>query len=157
MFTLLRNSALAVTAATMMFTATGEAQAAPEAKLRIAPGPGYIAPVPKLGFNSYFNGFGEKVTFVRWGSRAGQIGLEPGDTIVRVNGVRLNYHGAWHQAMQNAAAMGQVQMLIRDWRTGAFVHRTVWLGYPGPGPGPGPFPGPYPYPMPTPKTAKLGG
>jgi S1-C subfamily serine protease len=91
---------------------------------------GGVAPVPRLGFNSYFNGYGEAVTFVHWGSRASRIGLEPSDVIVAVNGYPLNYNGAWYAAMGQAAAVGHATLAIRDWRTGRIVYRHVHLGGP---------------------------
>lgn len=100
-----------------------------DAKDRIWPPPGGGC-VPRLGFNSYFNGWGEHVTSVNCGSLAWSIGLEAGDTIVAVNGMRLTYDGAWYQAMAQAAAQGHVVLAIRDWRTGGMAYRHINLGGP---------------------------
>lgn len=110
----------------------------------------YVQPVPmpvvlpKFGFQSYnLSGVGERVTYVRCHGLASQMGLEPGDTILSLNGFPLTYHGAWNQALQQAVYQGgAVQLAIRDVNTGYIVYRTTYIGG---GPGIGPI---------TPKTAK---
>jgi hypothetical protein len=87
--------------------------------------------LPKFGFSSFnIAGYGERVTHVHWGGLAAQLGLEPGDTILRMNDVRLNYHGSWNDALQHAMSQhgGQVRLRIRDVRTGHVVTRFVTLG-----------------------------
>ncbi len=104
-----------------------------------SPPPWIAAPpivLPTFGFQSYnVRGTGEQVTFVRCGSMAAQIGLEPGDLIVSLNGFALSYHGAWEQALHNAMRQGgQIHFDIRDMRTGRLIHREVFVGGPGVGP-----------------------
>ena len=87
--------------------------------------------LPKFGFSSFnVHGYGERVTHVRWGGLAAQMGLEPGDTILRVNDYRLDYHGSWNDALQHAMTQhgGQVRLRIRDVHTGHVVSRFVHLG-----------------------------
>jgi len=93
------------------------------------PSGGYV-PVPRLGFDSFYNGSGEQVTAVRRGSLAWRLGLEPGDVIVAVSGLRLQYDGAWYGAMRRAVQQGHVTLAIRDWRTGRIVYRTLNQGGP---------------------------
>jgi predicted metalloprotease with PDZ domain len=86
-------------------------------------------PVPYLGFSSFFDGSGEQITGVQYGSAAWRIGLEPGDRIVAVNGVYLRYHGHGLQLLQHATAYrGHVTLAIRDVHTGFVVNRTIGLG-----------------------------
>ena len=87
--------------------------------------------LPKFGFSSFnVHGYGERVTFVQWGGLAAQMGLEPGDTILRVNDFRLDYHGSWNDALQHAMTQhgGQVRLRIRDVHSGHVVSRFVHLG-----------------------------
>jgi hypothetical protein len=86
--------------------------------------------VPKFGFSSFnIAGFGERVTYVRWGGLAAQFGLEPGDTILSLNGFPLTYHGSWSDALHRAMHRGGVVRLrIRDVRTGAIAHRQMYVG-----------------------------
>ncbi|HOM17893.1 MAG TPA: PDZ domain-containing protein [Thermoguttaceae bacterium] len=88
-----------------------------------------VTPIPRLGFCSYFNGEGEYVTEVFEGSIAWEIGLEPDDVIVAVNGYRLNHDGAWYRAMRRAVLQGYARLAIVDCRTGYIVHRTVHFGH----------------------------
>jgi hypothetical protein len=97
--------------------------------LIVAPHDDYY--LPKFGFSSFnINGYGERVTHVRWGGLAAQLGLEPGDTILRVNDYRLDYHGSWNDALQHAMSQhgGLVRLRIRDVHTGHVVSRQVHLG-----------------------------
>jgi len=99
--------------------------------------PGFV-PIPSLptfGFSSFNTGFGERVSYVRWGGLASQLGLEPGDTILRMNGVPLNYTGSWNDALYNAMYSngGWVSLRIRDVRTGYIVSRQMFLGGAGDG------------------------
>jgi predicted metalloprotease with PDZ domain len=87
--------------------------------------------LPRFGFSSFnVAGYGERVTHVRWGGLAAQMGLEPGDTILRMNDYRLDYHGSWNDALYHAMTQhgGQVRLRIRDVRTGRIVSRFVHLG-----------------------------
>lgn len=133
MKTLAHNTALALIA-TLTFVAAGTAQAEQPKALLVAPTPGYN--LPKFGFNSYnIAGYGDRVTYVRWGGLASQLGLEPGDTILRVNGFPLTYHGAWNDALYQAMSSGGwVQLTIRDVRTGMVTYRQTSFGTPGYGP-----------------------
>ncbi len=85
--------------------------------------------LPVLGFQSFFNGNGEQVTGVYRGSTAAQMGLEPGDVIVALNGTPLDYDGAWRDALTDAVAQGHVVLAIWDWRTGNVAYRHLPLGY----------------------------
>ena len=59
--------------------------------------------LPKFGFSSFnINGFGERVTNVRWGGIAQRMGLESGDMILSLNGYPLTYHGSWNDALREA-------------------------------------------------------
>jgi hypothetical protein len=85
--------------------------------------------LPQFGFSSFNIGVGERVTFVRWGGVASRMGLEPGDVILSMNGYRLNYHGAWNDALYQAVAGGGwVQLRIRDVRTGIVANRQTFVG-----------------------------
>jgi hypothetical protein len=92
--------------------------------------PGYDDCLPEFGFSSFnIHGVGDRVTFVRWGGLAAQLGLEPGDLILSMNGFRLTYHGAWNDALQYAVANGGwVQLTVRDVRTGRLAYRQTFVG-----------------------------
>ncbi len=129
MKTLTRKSVVTLSASLILVaTAALSAGAAQPKALLVAPGPDDC--VPEFGFASFnIHGIGERVTHVRWGSLASQLGLEPGDTILRLNGFRLNYHGAWHEALHHAVATGGwVQLTIRDVRTGRLAYRQTFVG-----------------------------
>lgn len=85
--------------------------------------------LPKFGFQSYnLSGIGDRITFVDCHGLAADMGLEPGDIVLRLNGMPLNYHGAWNDALTHAIYDGGVVTLaIRDVNTGAVVHRTTYL------------------------------
>jgi PDZ domain len=99
----------------------------PEALL-VAPEPDFD--VPRFGFASFnIRGVGERVTYVRWGGIASRMGLEPGDTILSVNGFPLTYHGSWNDGLYRAMARGGlVRLRVRDVRTGAIARREIYLG-----------------------------
>lgn len=125
MYTSLRTFAL-LTASALALLATGQAA---QAQQRIwPPSQCQTVHIPRLGFSSYFNGYGEHVTSVIPGSLAWNIGLEPGDTIVAVNGTRLTYEGAWYEVVAQAAYQGHLTLAIRDWRSGRVVYRHVDFG-----------------------------
>ena len=93
--------------------------------------PGEPNGLPKFGFSSSnIGGYGERVQFVRYGSRASKIGLEPGDVILSLNGYRLTYPGSWNEALSHAVYHdgGQVRLRVRDVRTGSVVRRDVFIG-----------------------------
>ncbi len=93
--------------------------------------------LPKFGFQSYnLSGIGERVTYVQCHGLAADLGLEPGDIVLSLNGMPLTYHGAWNQALQSAMYQGgMVQLAIRDVNTGAIVYRNTFVGgTPGVGP-----------------------
>jgi hypothetical protein len=135
MKTLAINLTLAVAASlTLVNVSTPNASASEPKALLINPGhdhshsPSFY--LPKFGFNSFnIGGYGERVTHVQWGGLASQLGLESGDTILKMNGFPLHYHGGWndalYQAMQNG---GWVQLTIRDVRTGWIVTRQAFVG-----------------------------
>ncbi|WP_425396506.1 hypothetical protein [Aeoliella sp.] len=145
------TTAFALTLAALLAT---DASAKPKAYLvggNVAPAiqPPITNPIylPKFGFQSYnLSGVGERVTFVNCHGIARNLGLEPGDTILAMNGMPLTYHGAWNQALTQAVYQGgHVTLAIRDIRSGAVVYRSAFLGG-----GPGPMPGPI-----TPKSAPV--
>jgi membrane-associated protease RseP (regulator of RpoE activity) len=126
-----RNTALALIA-TLTLVLAGTATAAPPRVRLLPPTP----TLPQFGFSSFnIAGYGERVTRVRWDGLAAQFGLEPGDTILRLNGYPLTYYGAWDDALSRAAADGGwIQLMIRDVRTGAIAYRQIALGTAGYGP-----------------------
>jgi predicted metalloprotease with PDZ domain len=85
-------------------------------------------PVPYLGFESCFDGSGEEITAVHYGTAAWRIGLEPGDRVIAVNGVALRYNGHGLRLLQAATYQGHVTLTIQDGRTGLLVNRTIGLG-----------------------------
>jgi len=129
MTTLTRTTVLALLASLSFVAIASRPVAAshPEALL-LPPADDFY--LPKFGFASFnIRGVGERVTFVRWGGLASRLGLEPGDTILSMNGYRLNYHGAWDDALYRAMSNGGfVRLRIRDVRTGFVAHRQIHLG-----------------------------
>src|SRR5690606_39478671 len=68
------------------------------------------------------------LTHVRYNSIAGRMGLEPGDVILSLNGYRLDYHGAWRDALSRAVYNGNtVRLAIRDVHSGQVVYRRTYL------------------------------
>ncbi len=128
-----RTTALALITSLTLVLAGSAAAEQPKLRL-VAPTPGYD--LPRFGFHSYnIANYGERVTYVRWGGLASQLGLEPGDTILRLNGYPLSYHGAWSDALYQAiSGNGWVRLTIRDVRTGHIAHRQTFVGSPGYGP-----------------------
>jgi hypothetical protein len=87
--------------------------------------------LPRFGFSSFnIAGLGERVTYVRWGGLASQLGLEPGDMILRMNDVRLTYPGSWNDALRHAILEhgGWITLRIRDVRTGVVARRQIFVG-----------------------------
>lgn len=99
----------------------------------LVPGQGCYE-LPRFGFSSFnINGFGERITGVRWGGLAQQMGLESGDVILRLNGYPLSYHGSWNDALREAMNQGgYVRLTIRDVRTGSIRNRETYVGGYGP-------------------------
>lgn len=128
--TLAALTLITIIAAAPVASATG-----PKALL-VSPSPGPSIYLPKFGFSSFnIHGYGERVTNVQWGGLASQMGLEPGDTVVSMNGFPLHYHGAWNDALlQVMQSGGWVQLTIRDVRTGWLVNRQLYVGNGGIGP-----------------------
>lgn len=133
MKTLTRITALTLVAALTVASLGASPAVASHPKallIQPGPGPGPGFHLPKFGFNSYnIAGIGERITHVRWGSLAAQLGLEPRDIITDMNGYPLTYHGAWNDALYHAMLNGGwVQLTIRDWRTGFHVQRYAFVG-----------------------------
>jgi hypothetical protein len=109
--------------------------ASPPQKLLLNPGEpnGPDFPMPKFGFSSFnINGVGERVTHVKWNGRAAQLGLEPGDIILSMNGYPLSYPGSWRDALYEAVLNGGwVRLTIRDVRTGFIASRQTFVGFGG--------------------------
>jgi hypothetical protein len=118
----LRNSALAALTVLTFAAASGATHPQP----LLHPGHGEL---PSFGFNSYnVSGHGEVVTYVRYNSIAGRMGLERGDVILRLNNYRLDYHGAWRDALSRAVYNGGfVRLAIRDVHTGRIAYRETYL------------------------------
>lgn len=106
----------------------GAAQAqGPKVKL-LMPNPG-MGGQPRLGFQGHFAwGTGMVVDNVPWGTPAAQAGLEPGDVIRAINGQWIQSQAHYFWLLQNSG--GQVNLRIRDWRTGMLVSRMVWINSP---------------------------
>lgn len=123
MTTTLRHSALSTL---LVLTVAAVSQAAHPQTTLLHPGHGSL---PAFGFNSYnVSGYGEVLTHVRFNSIAGRMGLEPGDVILSMNGYRLNYHGAWRDALSQAVYNGGfVRLAIRDVHSGHIAYRQTWL------------------------------
>jgi hypothetical protein len=128
---LMKNTILAVAASLALVAASTPVTHASQPKaLLINPTPDPGCYLPKFGFNSFnIGGVGERVTYVQWGGLAAQMGLEPGDLILSVNGFPLSYHGSWNDALLSAMQNGGlVQLTIRDVRTGWLANRQLFLG-----------------------------
>jgi hypothetical protein len=129
MKTILRNTVLGLLASTsFVILAVSPSTASEPQALRLAPEPDDC--LPRFGFSSFnIAGIGERVTFVQWGGLASQLGLEPGDVILSMNGYRLTYHGSWSDALYRAmATSGHVRLRIRDVRTGFVAVRQMYIG-----------------------------
>ena len=129
MTTTTRNTVLALVAALTLAGASRVTASQPQ-PLLISHDP-YCEVLPKFGFNSYnIHGVGERVTRVRWGGLASQLGLEPGDVILAMNEFALTYHGAWNEALRDAMQFhgGEVELVVRDVRTGSIAYRTAYVG-----------------------------
>jgi membrane-associated protease RseP (regulator of RpoE activity) len=106
--------------------------ASPAQPYLVSPGGSYG--LPKFGFSSAtIYGYGERVVFVRPGSRAAFLGLEPGDVLLSLNGLSLTYTGSWTDALSHAAYHdgGYIRLKIRDVRTGHIFFRETYVNYGG--------------------------
>jgi len=128
----LRNKSLLALVATLtlLTVSASVANADGPKALLINPNPGPDCYLPKFGFDSFnIGGVGDRVTFVQWGGLASQMGLEPGDLLLSMNGFPLSYHGAWNDALRSAVLNGGfVQLTIRDVRTGWLATRQLYIG-----------------------------
>jgi hypothetical protein len=125
------NLTLALVASMTLVTLSAPAATASEPQaLLLNPNPTPSFYLPKFGFNSFnIAGYGERVTYVQWGGLAAQMGLENGDTILRLNGFPLQYHGSWNDALYQAMLNGGwVELTIRDVRTGWIATRQIFVG-----------------------------
>jgi hypothetical protein len=141
MNTLSRAFAFATVAGLALVTLNASPAAADTNRLLLAPDTDpHLIPhphLPKFGFASFnINGFGERVTHVRFGGMASRFGLEPGDIVLSMNGHRLTYTGSWDDALFDAMVNhgGQVRLRIRDVRTGFVATRQLFVGGGGVGP-----------------------
>src|SRR3990172_5339540 len=134
MNTLIRKTVLTLSASLALVTLVAVSAAVAQSRLVLVDpdsGPDYCPPqLPEFGFAGFsVHGVGERVTFVRWGGLAAQLGLEPGDMILSMNGFPLNYHGSWTDALSEAVANGGwVQLRVRDVRTGIIAYRQTFVG-----------------------------
>ena len=136
MKTTVRNTALALFASLTLMTISSASADNPKALLlnpTLVPGQGCYE-LPKFGFSSFnINGFGERITNIRWGGLAQQMGLESGDVILRLNGFPLSYQGSWNDALREAMNQGgYVRLTVRDVRTGYIATRETYVGGYGP-------------------------
>ncbi|MEM6799323.1 MAG: hypothetical protein AAF589_07390 [Planctomycetota bacterium] len=125
-----RNTLLSATALLAALALSPTAFADHDAAVRLRP------QLPSFGMHTYHDGYGERVVRVRRGGIAWRLGLERGDTIVRLNRFSLRHRDAWHNAL--GAAMdrgGFVRLAIVDGRSGRLVTRQTQLPVdPLPGP-----------------------
>ncbi len=134
MSTIARNTLFALLASLTLITISSASAAPPKAML-LNPNPGngggHSDELPKFGFSSFtMDGYGERITGVRWGGIAQRMGLESGDVILSLNGFPLNYHGAWKDALHQAVyhGNGYVNLRVRDVRTGNVAFRQTYVG-----------------------------
>ena len=132
MSTINRNTLFALLASLTLITISSASAAPPKAML-MNPNPGgdHGYDLPKFGFSSFnIEGYGERITGVRWGGIAQRMGLESGDVILSLNGFPLTYHGAWKDALHQAVyhGNGYVNLRVRDVRTGNIAWRQTYVG-----------------------------
>lgn len=103
-----------------------------------------FAPTDRYGFRpqpagpTYFLGVtvnhrrsGAEVRNVYFGTPAQRLGLESGDVITSINGMRVNKSNSLYSVLQNAGNMSQngvVLLGLSDVRTGNVLYRRVRLG-----------------------------
>jgi hypothetical protein len=136
-----RTFVFAIVSGLALATLNVSPAAADTNRLLLAPNPdSHLIPhpnVPRFGFSSFnINGVGERVTHVRFGGIASRFGLEPGDTVLSMNGHRLTYDGSWNDALFDAIVNhgGLVRLRIHDVRTGFIATRQLFVGGGGVGP-----------------------
>lgn len=101
---------------------------------------GYPTPMPvtpRLGFMGHVQyGFGMVVDSVNYGSFASRMGLERGDTIIRINNLSIRNDGSYNRAVLDAVQHhnGFLDLVVVDVRTGMTRHRTGYLNAGGSGP-----------------------
>lgn len=78
----------------------------------------------RLGFRGIDVGWGVEIVSLDYGGTAAQIGLEPGDVIVQLNGRRVMSINDYHAIM--ARSGGFVQLVVRDHRTGTVVQMPAF-------------------------------
>jgi len=71
-------------------------------------------PIPKLGFWGVQTCHGMKVVEVRRGTIAWKIGIEPGDIIVSIDGIRLTRKGDYEYALRRAGR--RIDLRVQDVR-----------------------------------------
>jgi hypothetical protein len=114
----------------MILQGQGEATAQPY----VLPGGGGMS-VPKMNYTGYvIPGEGMRIVSVQPGGIAARAGLEPGDTIRRINGRLISCKSEYDAAMINAAMNGgHVDLLVRnvrygwDWTAPKFVNVHIDL------------------------------
>ena len=85
-----------------------------------------VAPGYTLGVSGFHSNGGFRIDSVVEGSVAQQVGLEPGDVILRINGQSVATQSGWVQAINNSG--GQVQLAVRNVRDGGIVMLDANLG-----------------------------
>lgn len=78
----------------------------------------------RLGFRGVDVGWGVEIVSLDYGGTAAQLGLEPGDVIVELNGRRVMNINDYHAIM--ARSGGFVQLVVRDHRTGTIVQMPAF-------------------------------
>lgn len=95
-------------------------------QIRLRPSLPTQTSAPRLGFSGHFdNGHGMHVDSVRRGSPAARLGLEPGDTIIAIDGQRIHSLGHYYGLLGRSG--NRVRLHIEDWRTGRVVVRTAFI------------------------------
>lgn len=118
--------------ATLVVPAAAATPAGSAQPYLVSPGGSYG--LPKFGFSSStIYGYGERIMFVRPGSRAAFLGLEPGDVLLSLNGQPLTYTGSWSDALSHAIYHdgGYIRLRIRDVRTGHTFLRETYINHGG--------------------------